>query len=178
MKRLSHFALFAIAMFFFACTEKGTGSTTASTGEKSAGSELLGTTHAVYRAIETGDSATLSNHISADAIDHGGGPNGEDVKGNDIVKMLSSFHKDVDNLKMEVIEEAASNDHIFAVVRMTGTTNKAVWGMPAGHKMDTKSIDLIKVSNGKMTDHWAYFEMAEAMKMMGAVKPEGSSAKK
>jgi hypothetical protein len=58
------------------------------------------------------------------------------------------------------------------MVHMTGTTNKPVWGMPAGHKMDGRSIDVIKVSNGKMTDHWTYMEMAELMKMMGGGNKE------
>jgi predicted ester cyclase len=166
MKRLTVPALFAFIMMLIACNDKGTDATT-NTDNKSAGNDMLATSREVYRAIETGDSATLSKHISADAVDHGGGANGEDVRGVEIIRMLSNFHKDIDNLKVEVIEEAASDDHIFTVVRMTGTTNKAVWGMPAGHKMDNKSIDLIKVSNGKMTDHWAYFEMSEVMKMMG-----------
>ena len=176
MKRLTVTALFAFIIMFVACNDKGADNTTTTT-DKGAGNDMLATTHEVYRAIETGDSATLSKHISADAVDHGGGPNGEDVKGAEVIRMLANFHKDIDNLKVEVIEEAASDDHIFAVVRMTGTTNKAVWGMPKGHNMDNKSIDLIKVKDGKMVDHWAYFEMAEVMKMMGGAKPESSAAK-
>jgi predicted ester cyclase len=86
-------------------------------------------------------------------------------------------HKDIDNLKFEVIEDAASDDHIFALVHMTGTTNKPVWGMPANHKIDSRSVDVIKVKDGKMSDHWGFYSMSEMMKMMGGGKPESGAAK-
>jgi len=170
MKRLTASVLFGVCMFFFACTEKGTG-TAASNDYKAMADSMLKTNREMYRAIESGDSATISKHIAADAIDHAGGPSGEDLKGDGIVRMLTGLHNDIDNLKFEVLEEAANENHVFALVHMTGTTNKAVWGMPAGRKMDSRSIDLIKINNGKMTDHWAFFEMAEVMKMMGTGKP-------
>ena len=178
MKRLSGFVL--LLMFaLFSCNDKSADSKSTASGSSAntdKQKELLEANHAVQRAIETGDSATLRKYISTESVDHGGAPDGGDVKGDDIVKMLAAFHKDVDNLKFEVIEEAASDDHVFCHVRMTGTTNKAVWGMPAGHKMDYKSVDVIKVKDGKMTDHWAYFEMAEVMKMMGSSGAGGAPA--
>jgi predicted ester cyclase len=175
MKRLTHFALFAIAIFFFACTEKGTGSAAGSTTDKSAGADLLSSNREMYRAIETGDSATIRKHVASDAVDHEGGPNGEDLKGDEIVRALTSVHRDIDNLKFEVIEDAASDDHIFALVHMTGTTNKPVWGMPANHKIDSRSVDVIKVKDGKMSDHWGFYSMSEMMKMMGGGKPESGA---
>lgn len=125
----------------------------------------------VMKAIETGDKATIENHIAADAIDHGGNPDGSDMTGTEVINMLSNVHNDIDNLKMEIIQQAANDDHVFSLVRMTGTTNKPVWGMPSNFKMDMKSIDMLKMKDGKMVEHWSFMEPAEMMKMMPPPPP-------
>ena len=170
MKRLSNIVLLLLLTGLFSCESK----TEVKEGEDdhhAAQKEMLESNRAVQRAIETGDSVTLRKYIADDAIDHGGAADGGDAKGEEIIRMLSAVHKDIDNLKFETIEEAANDDHIFALVRMTGTTNKAVWGMPAGYKMDSKSVDVIRIKDGKLVDHWAYFDMKEMMAMMGGGKP-------
>lgn len=156
-------ALFVSACF--SCNEKEGG------GGKQ--KEMMEANRQVMHAIETGDTATLHKYIAADATDHGAGPNGSDVKGQDIINMLAQVHTSIDNLKIEVIQEAANDDHIFCLSRMTGTTNKPLWGMPANHKVDSKSVDVVKVSDMKMVDHWAYYDMAEMMQMMNQQQPAG-----
>ncbi|MCW3111064.1 MAG: SnoaL-like polyketide cyclase [Segetibacter sp.] len=170
MKRLSTFSLFAMVIALFACNGKGG-------NDNDKQKELLDANRQVQRAIETGDTVILHKYIADDAIDHGGGPNGADAKGEEIVKMLAGVHNDIDNLKFETIQEAANDDHIFSMVRMTGTTNKAVWGMPAHYKIDSKSVDVIKVRDNKMVDHWAFVDPAEMMKMInpGGVHPADTS---
>ena len=176
MKRSLNFVLLLMLTTVFACNDKTTDAgATASGGISEAHKQMMESNRAVQRAIETGDSVTLRKYISAESVDHGGGPNGEDVKGDDIVRMLSSIHKDIDNMKFETLQEAANEDHVFALVRLTGTTNKAVWGMPAGHKMDSKSVDVVKIKDGKMTDHWGYYDMAEMMAMMGGAQGGGNA---
>src|SRR5688572_23845859 len=118
MKRLSGFILLLTFTVLFSCNDKtadatGTDATASSGADQKA---MLEANHAVQRAIETGDSATLRKYLTAESVDHGGGPNGEDVKGDDIVRMLSSIHNDIDNMKFEVLQEAANDDHVFCLV--------------------------------------------------------------
>jgi predicted ester cyclase len=169
MKRLSNIVLLIVLTGLFSCDMKT--EVKEDDDHHTAQKEMLESNRAVQRAIETGDSATLRKYMADDAVDHGGAPDGGDLKGEEIVRTLSSIHNDIDNLKFETIQEAANDDHVFALVHVTGTTNKAVWGMPAGFKMDSKSVDVIKVKDGKMVDHWSYFDMKEMMAMMGGVKP-------
>jgi predicted ester cyclase len=169
MKRLLIFGLFATVIALPACNKGGNNADT----NANLHNEMLQANRHVQKAIETGNVDTLRKYISTDATDHGGGPNGSDVKGEEIIKMLSSVHNDINNLKMETISDAANDDYIFALVHMTGTTNKPVWGMPANSKVDNKSVDVIKVKDMKMVDHWSYVDPAEMMKMM---PPGGSGA--
>ncbi len=119
----------------------------------------------ILKGIETGDSAILAKYISSDATAHGANPDGTDIKGDSLIVMLAQLSSDIKNLKMEVLEEASNDDQLFAVVRMTGTN-------PAGNKMDSRTVDVIKVKNGKATNFWSYIEHSQVMKTMSADEDE------
>lgn len=167
--------LFAVAMLC-SCNDKPANKDNAMADDKGGSNnnqeELLKANREVMHAIETGDTAVLHKYIADDATDHGGDPKTHgDMKGQDIINMLANMHKDIDGLKIDIMQEAANNDHIFTYSRMTGTTNKPVWGMPAKTKMDMTSVDMVKVTNHKMTDHWTFMDPNEMMKMMGGGAP-------
>jgi predicted ester cyclase len=156
MKKIS----FLILFFFFALVSF-------SQNEKT-----LAKNKEIYKAIETGDVSKIRDYIDKDAVDHGGGPNGQDVKGGDsIISMLGSIHNSFTDLKMEVISDAMSGDYLFTLARLTGTTTaNPGMGMPPNKKMDLKSVDVVKVKNGKAIDHWQFVDPKEMMEMMGAQK--------
>lgn len=164
MKKLLFYSSMTAYLFIAGCKD----------GSHTGDSAMLEASHQVYKGIETGDTALLNKYIADDAIDHGGGADGGDVKGPEIISMLAGIHNDIDNLKMDVVQEATNADHVFTLVHMTGTTNKPVWGMPANFTIDNKSIDLLKMAEGKITEHWGFMEMAEMMKMMPpSASPQG-----
>src|SRR5580693_4765550 len=101
MKKIS----FLILFFFF------------SLASFSQNEKTLAKNKEVYKAIETGDVSKIRDYIDKDAVDHGGGPNGQDVKGSDsILSMIGSIHKSFTDLKMEVISDAMSGDYLFSLV--------------------------------------------------------------
>lgn len=175
MKHLSVLGLLAMLSVLAGCNGKGGNDNSPAVG-KTAGmsdnknndqQEMLQANREVYTAIETGNEETLRKYISADAVDRNGGPNGKEIKGEEIIKVLSSFHNDVDNMKMEIISQATDGDYIFTLVRATGTTKKPWMGMPANFKLDSKSVDVVRVKDKKMVEHWQYMDPAEMMKMGG-----------
>ena len=178
MKRAIISSLLFVAITLSACNDKATTDTAAtnSTETTDQSKQMLEDNRKVLKAIETGDSATIRQYISEDATDHGAGENGADMKGPGIIKMLTDVHNHIDNLKFEVIQEAANGDHLFCLARMTGKVKDAVWGMPAGMDADMTSVDVIKIKDGKMVDHWNYMTAADMMKMMPPAS--GAAAKK
>ncbi|MEP6948870.1 MAG: ester cyclase [Ginsengibacter sp.] len=126
----------------------------------------------LYKAIETGDVSKIKDYIDKDAVDHGGGANGQDVKGGDsIMAMLGGIHNSFTDLKMEVIADAINGDYVFSLVRLTGTTTaNPGMGMPPNKKMDSKSVDVVRIKNGKAVEHWEFMDPKEMMAMMGAGK--------
>lgn len=123
----------------------------------------------IYKAIETGDVSKIKDYIDKDAVDHGGGANGQDVNGGDsILAMLGNIHNSFTDLKMEVIADATNGDYVFSLVHLTGTTTaNPGMGMPPNKKMDSKSVDVVKVKNGKAIEHWEFMDPKEMMAMMG-----------
>jgi len=119
----------------------------------------------VYKAIETGDVSAIDTLIASDAIDHDG-PHGTDIKGRDsIVKMLGDMHNQVKDLKIDVISSAANGDYIFTLVHVTGTTADSSMGMP-GKSIDEKAVDVVKLKDNKMMEHWGFTDDAQISKEM------------
>jgi predicted ester cyclase len=84
--------------------------------------------------------------------------------------MLADMHNHVKDLKFDIIADAANGDYIFALVHISGTTNEAWMGMPAGTKMDEKGVDVVKIKDGKMVEHWGFVDANEMMKHMKAMQ--------
>ncbi len=162
MKKLL-FAVASASFLLIACNNdatNGTASAKDSTIEKN-----LASNKKVYKAFETGDRAVLDSFISSDAVDHAG-PNGTTLSGDSVKNMLADMHNHVKDLSINIITAAANDDYIFTYNEFTGTTTDSTWGMPAGSKIDEKSVDLVRVKDGKMVEHWAFADPNEMMKRM------------
>ena len=131
-------------------------------------------TREVYRAIETGDVSKLDSFISKDIVDHEGN-NGKDVVGLDSLKYhLAKMHTYFDGLKMEMLSEGTSSDgnYHFALARMTGKSKENPFGMPAGIDVDNTFVDVVKIKDGKATDHWGFMSMKDMQEMMSHGAPK------
>ena len=122
-----------------------------------------------YKALENGNEANIKNWINADAIDHNGGPNGEDIVGADkLTSMLSQMHNSFEpGFKMNIISQAVDGDYLYTLVEMKGTTTaKPGMGFPPSTKMDSRSVEVVKLKDGKAQEHWAFMGMPDVMMMM------------
>lgn len=122
-----------------------------------------------YKAIENGDEATIKKWINADAVDHNVGPTGEDVVGADkITAMLTQMHSSFEpGMKMNIVSQAVDGDYLYTLVEMKGTTTaNPGMGFPPSTKMDTRSVDVVKLKDKKAQEHWAFMGMPDVMMMM------------
>ena len=103
---------------------------------------------------------------------------GKDIVGIDSVKaFIGNIHNYFDGLKMESMSEATSEDGVyhFALVRMTGTAKQNPWGMPVGQKVDDMNVDVVKIKDGKASEHWMFASQKDMMEMMSAMPGGGMS---
>ena len=166
MKKLFYLTGISILSLLISCTDSATSNTDTTTNTTSQADDYLARNRTVYKAIETGDAAALDSLIASDAVDHQG-VNGTDIKGTDSVKhYLADIHNHLKDGKFEIIEAATNGDYIFTLAHVTGTTADSAWGMPPGTKMDEKGVDVVKVKDGKMVEHWGFVDAAAIMKRM------------
>ena len=160
--------LFALAasFLFFACND---GDKTVSDGDKETSEATFAGNREVYKAIQSGDVTGLDSFLTEDVIDHEGNM-GKDIVGRDSVKQyISQMHNYFDDMKMEVLSEATSDDNLyhFTLVRMKGKSKQNPWGMPVGQEMDDTGIDVVKIKDGKISEHWSFTSQKDMMEMMG-----------
>jgi len=160
MKKL--FSILIISIYFTSCTDTSTTSSTNATNKDAQADINRVHSKEVYQAMETGDVSKLDSFIDKDIVDHEGNMRGLDT----LKKMFANMHNAIKDLKVEPIANATGDDYNFALVRMTGTTADASMGMPAGTKIDRTFVDVVKMKDGKATEHWGYVDQNEMMKMM------------
>lgn len=145
------------------------------TDKMSAGSENTGinqedekykaNTPGVFRAIETGNFNGIDSFWADNIVDHNAS-NGKEIRGKDSIKAgLQQMHNSIKDLKFNVVANAYDNGYLMTLSHVTGTTTVAFMGMPANTKMDTYSVEVVKLVNGKVTDHWHYANPNEMMNM-------------
>lgn len=137
----------------------------------------------VYEAIQTGDMSKVSSYFADDCVDHNAGNNNGDIKGKDtIIKMISEIHNYFEpGFKVEYMGDATSADGTtqYAMSHMTGKTKANPWGMPVGQDFDHTSVDVVKIKDGKATDHWEFMSNKDMNEMMmGMQKMQDAKAKK
>lgn len=161
MRKLFVGAISAL-LLLSACKDEG-----AATKENDKAQKNLEAARTVAKAFETGDAALLDGVVAEDFIDHT--ERGE-VKGRDSLKaMVNMLHANMKDMKMEAIREVADDDYVFQWMRYTGTSDGSM-GMPPG-PYDMKVVEVARMENGMVKEHWAYMDMSEMMKMMGAPPP-------
>ena len=122
-----------------------------------------------YKAIENGDEATIKKWITPDAVDHNGSATGEDVVGGDkITAMLTQMHNSFEpGMKMNIVSQAVDGDYLYSLVELKGTTTaNPGMGFPPSTKMDSRSVDVVKLKDGKAQEHWGFMGMPDVMMMM------------
>ncbi|WP_268846703.1 ester cyclase [Flavobacterium aestivum] len=120
----------------------------------------------IIKAIETGDAETINSLIADDVVDHMG-PSGKEIKGGDSLKpMLIDMHNHMKDLKFDIITTSANADYVFTLSKITGTAIDASMGMPAGTVMNENVVDLVKIKDGKVIEHWSYTDPTVMMKQM------------
>jgi len=167
MKKFLFTMATGLLCFFTSCNDTATTSTTNS---NSAADKAKANNRTILKAIEAGDASKLDSFITVDAVDHSGPDGMTEVKGLDNIKAsLGTMKQDFTDFKFDIKKEATDGDYLFVLGTMTGTTTaNPGHGLPPNQKIEMTSVDVLKFnSDGKFTDHWAFNDPKDMMKMMG-----------
>ncbi len=167
MKKLA----FAFAAVILSCLVTCTTNTAKEGGNEKA-MKNLDNTKAIVKMFESGDFSKAGDYIAADGVDHSG-PMGE-IKGLDSLKAnFSRFATMVSNVKNEVVKGLSDDDYSMVLLNQSWTAkmDDPMMGLKAGQEGHMQSVEVCKHgADGKITDHWTFMSMTDAMKMMQAPK--------
>jgi steroid delta-isomerase-like uncharacterized protein len=80
--------------------------------------------------------------------------------------------------RIEIDEMLADGDRVIIRNRLVGTNSGPFMGMPAtGKHVDVEGIDIVRIVDGRQTEHWGLFDAAAMLQQMGVMPaPEGAPA--
>jgi steroid delta-isomerase-like uncharacterized protein len=112
----------------------------------------------VYEIISTGDFDRAEEIVDPDA------PDNELLPGDPPAKLIDTFketfseaRKAFPDMRVTVEDLLAEGDRVAARVTMRGTHRGEFQGLaPTGKWIQVRAIDMFRISNGKIVEHWGH----------------------
>ena len=129
--------------------------------------------------LSQGDTTKVDSLVAENFVEHqmlpGMTPGREGLKA-----MIAGFHKSFPDLKTTVNVMTADGDKVWLHSNMSGTMKGEFMGMkPTGKSFNVEALDLVRIENGKMAEHWGAMDDMGMMAQLGATPPAApKSAKK
>jgi steroid delta-isomerase-like uncharacterized protein len=120
-----------------------------------------------WEVAEKGDYDAFGDYIREDSLDHspmpGQPPGLEGVKY--IFKMLKAAMPD---FSQEIVDMVAEGDRVVVRAVSRGTHQGEMMGLPpTGKQVQIDEIHIVRVKDGKMTEHWGLVDQAALMAQLG-----------
>ena len=125
-------------------------------------------THALIdRGFNHGDFSGLDAVIAPDMIEHQeGASSGIDGVRALITELRTSFP----DLHFELQDSVTAGDMTWLRFRSTGTNDGPLWGRPpTGRPIDITVMDVVRVADGRMVEHWGVADRLAVLKQVGAM---------
>jgi predicted ester cyclase len=122
---------------------------------------------AINEMMDSGNTDGLDNYIAQDAVDHQLDTSITTKTGLEGIKdVFNYYHKIFPDMKTTIHSMAVTGDTLFGYCTSVGTASQPFMGMPAGAQMTLNAVDVVVFSGDKMSEHWGFMDMSDAMKMM------------
>jgi predicted ester cyclase len=121
----------------------------------------------IERGFNHGDLEGLDAFVASDIIEHqDGATSGIDGLRALIIELRTQFS----DLHLEIQDTATSGDTVWFRIRATGTNDGPIWGRAAtGRPIDITVMDVMRVDDGRMVEHWGVADRLAVLKQIGAM---------
>lgn len=112
--------------------------------------------------------------IAADAIEHEALP-GLEGTGREVVKQFIAIVRSAfPDVRIHVHDVIAEGEKVVARVTLTGTHQGEFLGIPpTGKQIEVGTIDIVRVADGKLVEHWGVTDNLTMMQQLGVVPTPG-----
>jgi len=103
----------------------------------------------------TGDTAVVDELCSPDLVEHQFGTAGVGAEAVQHVKAaIGDVHRAIPDVHFTIEDAVESDDTIWVRVRAQGTASGPFFGPPSGRRVDFTVIDVARVVDGRIVEHW------------------------
>jgi steroid delta-isomerase-like uncharacterized protein len=130
----------------------------------------------LHRAFDLGDTAYTREHATADMVDHNPAPNQKPgVEG--LVDFIREWRTAFPDAKIVVNDIVAKGEKVWIYNTLSGTNTGTFMGKPAsGKKISVEGVDIVRIVDGKMVEHWGWFDQMKFMEQMGMMPDMNAAA--
>ncbi|SEO40875.1 Predicted ester cyclase [Methylobacterium sp. ap11] len=125
---------------------------------------------AYFAAFLARDEAWWQRHIAPDFVRHDPGLDFA-VRGPEGVRRLGEvLHGGVTGMALPIDEVIAEGDKVLVRLRFQGRHTGGLMGLaPSGHAIDIAVMDLFRIVDGRLVEHWALLDNLGLLKQVGAL---------
>jgi len=88
-----------------------------------------------------------------------------------LLPIIQSIRHGFPDLHYEINDLVVTTDTVVARVFMTGTLDGELWGIaPNGNKISVNQINIERIVDGKIKEHWRVTDELSMMKQLGVVQ--------
>ena len=129
-----------------------------------------------FEALNRQDTEKMDQLVSSNGYSlHFSGMPPMDWNGNK-KEFLAPFAKAFPDLHYNIVDMVAEGDKVAVSVNVTGTYKGEFQGIPAtGKQVSFTAMDMLTISDGKITEEWATADMMGLMQQIGAIPPRSAS---
>jgi predicted ester cyclase len=124
----------------------------------------------MYDRINAGDIDGFGDLMADDHVEHLVTPGLEPTK-EGVKQLFHMYRAAFPDMHFQAEDVLPCGDKVVARVRITGTNNGELMGMPAtGKRVDVQLIDIIRFDDdGHGCEHWGVFDALGMMQQLGAI---------
>jgi predicted ester cyclase len=116
-----------------------------------------------------GDEAVLQDTIADDFVDHTNFP-GLPAGRPGVKAIFDMFRSAFPDFHSEVLDQAAEGDKVWTYKTFSGTQRGELMGIPpTGREVAWTLIDIVRIRDGQIVEHWNVVDLMGLMQQLGAV---------
>jgi predicted ester cyclase len=121
----------------------------------------------IEQGFNKGDLDCLEAFVAHDIIEHQEGA----TSGIDGLRtLITDLRTQASDLHLEIEDTATSGDIVWFRIHATGTNDGPMWGRPpTGRPFDITVMDVMRIADGRMVEHWGVADRLAVLKQIGAM---------
>ncbi|WP_225839737.1 ester cyclase [Streptomyces sp. NK08204] len=127
-------------------------------------------------AFSQGKTEVLDELMTEDFVNHNAAP-GMDTGREGVKSVIRVEREGFPDMKVELIRDFEDGEFVIQHVEVSGTHKGHVFGAaPTGRTISWNEIHIVRVRDGRVSDHWACNDLHVLLTKLGRMTPPDTSA--